>query len=126
MLNESRLQESMKGVRGLSEADPPRTVRLNAALRRVVNQDLDRALNRKYVPSVGAGVGKIVEILNRHGLEEMDPFVDVGRRPYSRYRIAKRNPADPFSPIEIVNSMLIVNQGQAGDRGNFEVMAYLS
>lgn len=125
MLNESRLNSTLSKVRGLSEADPPKSVRMNSSLRNTVNRDLDRELKGKYMPSVGAGINKISQVLNRHGFEELDAFSNLGKKGHSTFRIAKRT-SDPFSPEEVVNTMLVVSYGPTGDRGNFEVLAYLS
>lgn len=76
---------------------------------------------------IGEGLGKIAEVLNRHGLQQGDVFnahMFSGPSGHRTFDI-EFTTDDPFAPDPITNSMLVVQWYQHGP-GSVEVLAYLS
>lgn len=130
-----KLSDHLKAIRRISRSRPRtakryRHRRLDPKLRRIIHQvfwkeGLD---GRKNFRKPEDGYRKAVDILDDYGIE-LDGIISgwVFRQPEGRFdvELAYKNKDDPFSPIQISNSMLIMSFYKR-DKDKFEVLAYLS
>jgi predicted Zn-dependent peptidase len=101
---------------------------MNSSMRATINRDLDRTFKNQYFERMGTAVKLILQVLNSHGFEEANVFTqqDVNKeKGHLTYQIAQKTD-DPFSPVTVTNTMLVLQYGKAGDRGRYEVVTYLS
>jgi hypothetical protein len=104
--------------------------RLDAKTRMKINKKLDadglggRTFFRKAEHGLQTAIGVLQDFgIEQDGVENSYVF----SQPTGRLKLdlAFSNDQDPFSPIEITNSKLIIQFTQM-DSGNFEVIGYLS
>lgn len=104
--------------------------RLSPKVRSAGNMDLIRAGldgNGRF-KSPGEALGRASEVLAKHGMEWGEVINAFSLRPPQgnlNIDLALSNPTDPFSPMDISNSVLAVQWYQL-DSGQYEVVAYLS
>ena len=106
--------------------------RLDSGVRRKINADLVRRGmdgNGRF-RKIGEALGVISEVIGKHGLEPDTVFsADYFRRDDGQqsFDLAFSNPSDPFSPVPVSNSMLVIQWHKFVDTtGNYEIVAYLS
>ena len=103
---------------------------LTSQQRRAVNQALVRAGLDGTVPwpRLGQALNEIGDVLAKNGLGHDTMSADRfrGTDGSARLDIEFINKADPFSPIPIPNSILVVTYHQFEETGRWEVIAYLS
>lgn len=96
--------------------------------KRKINASLDKAGfgGKRRFRSVGEATSVAAGVLHKHGLEwgfnAIHAFRgDTGRR---SIELARSNPDDAFSPVEITNTAMAFHWTKMDD-GRFEVIAYL-
>lgn len=123
--------ERWESIRSKSGTSVQMSDKLDASLRRKINSQLSRAGldgNGRWDRPEG-GYVKALDVLSEFGIELGEVVSShLFRRPSGtlNIEIAFTNPSDPFSPIQIRNSMLSLTYTEVGDGGRYETLAYLS
>jgi hypothetical protein len=118
-MDEKRLYESCTGSRKRVEAKGPR---LNNPARQKVNTDIRAVTQNKYFDKPWHALNKIEDALKKHGLSlegsrSADQFLG-----HNGSRMLDVTQGDE----ELANTALRFSWGKAGDRGRYDVTAYLS
>lgn len=104
--------------------------KLETALRQSVNAHLIKAGfdgNTPW-PRLGQGLTHLTSVLSDEGIEVLSTFnshLFMSDDGTVRMDIAFANAADPFSPVDIHNSILVI-QYHKHQSGRYEIVSYLS
>lgn len=91
-----------------------------------INTAIERAMRNQYWRKPGSGWAEVFDILNRAGFEPTTIFQATSPRSSQVIDLARKNPYDSMSPLEVENGYLYVYWAQAGDRGRYEFGGYVT